>query len=180
MLAQPSLGSSAGHISPLTVNPHPRALHLIWSSEFHLHWRTCPRAMNLATTPKLITLLCCLLAAYPLRALTGIVASHEHSPMTQVIAGAQSTLVAVLVAPAQDQGTTPDDSSTPKQTTTPVPASYVGTVVGLLFISGVTLLMIKLQRRKPRRSIYRYGRPRYGRSRSGRSTSRSHHHRRAA
>src|SRR5689334_9248907 len=136
--------------------------------------------MNLATTPKLITMLCCLLGAYPLRASTDIMASHERSPMTQVIAGAQSTFLAALVAPTQDQGTTPDDSSTPKQTTTPVPASYVGTVVGLMFLSGVALLMIKLQRRKPRKSIYRYSRSRYGRSRSGRSTSRSHRHGRAA
>jgi hypothetical protein len=179
LLAQPSLVVSWSHFTADGQPPSAcSASHL--PSEFHLNWRTCPRAMNLPTTPKLITLVCCLLPAYPLRASTDIMASHEHSPMTQVIAGAQSTLLAVLVAPTQDQGTTPDDSGTPKQTTTPVPASYVGTVVGLMFLSGVILLMIKLQRRKPRRSIYRYGRPRYGRSRSGRSSSRSHGHRRAA
>jgi hypothetical protein len=40
-----------------------------------------------------------------------------------------------------------------------LPDSYVGTVVGLMFLAGVTFLVTKWPRRRIRKKIYEFGRP---------------------
>jgi hypothetical protein len=50
------------------------------------------------------------------------------------------------------------DDASAKQKAPDPPDSYVGAVVGVLFAIGVGLSLTKLQRRRPRKNMYYYGR----------------------
>ncbi len=104
---------------------------------------------------KLLLLCSCILTS-----LTSIARAADTAPLTNNPA-LRSTPFAVAISWYQvgddDQpGSASTKPSTPS--TSPILDSYVGVTVGIMFLVGIILLFAKVQRRKPRRSIYRYGR----------------------
>lgn len=114
--------------------------------------------MSVPTSPRILGLLCCLLIASPLFASSGVTFPSQGIGKTILIANTRLAIISAWAGPTKQEGAIGDDSAAPKEKTPPPPDSYVGAVVGSMFFAGVVLMMAKLQRRKSRRSIYRYGR----------------------
>lgn len=127
------------------------------------------RLMNILSSTKAFVLLC-LLAGSPLLASSDTMVSGQQRGAVQPLAAASVASLSAWAAPAKQEQPSDDDTSTPTKKTPAAmpPDSYLGAVVGTLFLTGMFLLMFKLKRRKPRKSVYRIGRYGYGRySRSG-------------
>jgi hypothetical protein len=122
--------------------------------------------MSLITFPKTLVLSCCLLLSGALYASNKVMVESPKSEPTQQVFTAALSIASVWAGPAKHEDDIKDDSkedtSAPNGKSASLPDSYVATAAGSMFLAGILLLMSKLQRRKPRRSIYRYGR--YGRS----------------
>jgi hypothetical protein len=109
--------------------------------------------MTQLTSLKMLLLFSCILTS-----LTNIARAADTNSLTNN-AAARSTQFAVAVSWYQaddDQAAKNANTSTPSMS--PVLDSYVGVTVGIMFVIGIILLFAKVRRRKPRRSIYRYGR----------------------
>jgi hypothetical protein len=119
--------------------------------------------MSLITFPKTLVLSCCLLLSGALYASNKVMVESPKSEPTQQVFTAALSIASVWAGPAKhEDDSTTEDTSAPKAKPAPLPDSYVATAAGSMFLAGILLLMSKLQRRKPRRSLYRSGR--YGRS----------------
>jgi hypothetical protein len=120
--------------------------------------------MSLITSPRTLVLSCSLLLSGALYGASNkVVLESPKSEPTQQVFTAGLSIASVWAGPAKhDEDSTTEDTSVPKAKPAPLPDSYVATAAGSMFLAGILLLMSKLQRRKPRRSLYRSGR--YGRS----------------
>jgi hypothetical protein len=123
--------------------------------------------MSLITFPKTLVLSCCLLLSGALYGASNkVVLESQRSEPTQQVFTAGLSIASVWAGPAKHEDDIKDDSkedtSAPNGKSASLPDSYVATAAGSMFLAGILLLMSRLQRRKPRRNIYRYGR--YGRS----------------
>jgi len=131
--------------------------------------------MKFLTSRKILGLFCWFLVATPLFASAHKTVSFQYGKTTANMASVSLALLFGWAAPSKQEVTIADQKSAPQVNTSSVSNSYVGAVVGTMFLAGVVLMIVKLQRHKPRRSIHRY----HGRYRHGRSSG-SHARRQAA
>lgn len=118
--------------------------------------------MSLINSPKTLVLSCFLLFSSALYASNPVVLESPGSEPTKQVFTAGLSIASVWAGPAKHEDDNTENTSAPKRKSASLPDSYVATAAGSMFLAGILLLMSKLQRRKPRRNLYRSGR--YGRS----------------
>jgi hypothetical protein len=119
--------------------------------------------MTYLTLPGMFVLSCCFFLSIPVFGSTDAKILVKHYVRISDVGGAQLATTAVAIDPPSKKRSSESDKSGPEDNApkenSRVPDSYVGTVVGLMFLAGIALLMTKWPRRRIRRRIYEFGRP---------------------
>jgi hypothetical protein len=118
--------------------------------------------MKILTPSRARVLSCFLLLTNVSFALRDADVSVKYSVATALNSAlARTSLLAVL---AQQTASPAKADSTPQPPTQLPPDSYVAIVVGIMFLAGIVLLLIKWPRRRARGGVYPFPRP-YGKRR---------------
>jgi hypothetical protein len=139
-------------------------------------WRKVRRIMKVLFFPRVLLFFCTLLLITPVSASAPRTVLFQNGKTTMNMASTRLALLLAWGGPDKQEVAIEKDKNAPQENIMSVPDSYLGAVVVTMFLAGAVLMMVKLQRRKPRRNMHSY----FPRSRYGRSSRGSHARRRAA
>ena len=115
-------------------------------------------AMEVLTSLNTVVLPCFLLLTHMAFASQDTDASAKYSAGIVRTSSARLAATTLLAEVAQQTASAAKDASPPKPQIEFAPDSYVGAVVGVMFLAGIVMLLIKWPRRRPRQNVYGFPR----------------------